>query len=228
MADLSPENFKSQSLQVQQIALSLAIGTCLMSWANVEQVLHEIFVQRLVRQSRNKNRWVIARSIWSVIISFEARLRMVDAAFNSDIHGRKSRRYERLRTDWRLLYNYASSMSKLRNEIAHGTVMVFDDNKTKETKVAPYATTIPFRGGISIVDVYNRAKLFTELAQTFDRLEASSARWKAGPRRYVLIREPTPDLILRLRKQKAQHDRSRKQKKARRARPHRKSRAHHR
>ena len=70
----------SQPIHVQTTTLSLAVGNCLMAWANVEHTMHELFVAQVVRQSRNKQRFVIARGIWSVIISFEARLRMTGAA----------------------------------------------------------------------------------------------------------------------------------------------------
>ncbi len=44
-----------------------------MAWASVEHILHEVFVRQVIHQSRNENRFVVARGIWSVVISFEAR-----------------------------------------------------------------------------------------------------------------------------------------------------------
>jgi hypothetical protein len=51
-------------------------------------------------------------------------------------------------------------MGRLRNEIAHGTMMNVD---SKEMRIIPYTTTIPFREGISINDVQKRTRLFVEL-----------------------------------------------------------------
>jgi hypothetical protein len=214
MIDLPKEHFTSQPLQVQQIALSHAVGNCLMAWAQVEHTLHEKFVTQLVRQSRNKQRFVIARAVWSAVISFEARLRMVDAAIGGTLFQLETKRCKLVASDWRLLKNYTARMSSLRNEIAHGTMMNFDN---KEMKIVPYATAIPFREGISIIEVYDRTNLFNELDKALNWHDlAFSSLWKPPLRRLVLNQQPIPDLILRLRAQAAQGrgDQNRKQKKA--------------
>jgi hypothetical protein len=46
MIDLPPANAPSQPLQVQQALLSLAAGSCLMAWAQVEHALHEILFDK--------------------------------------------------------------------------------------------------------------------------------------------------------------------------------------
>ena len=190
----------AQPLQVQQAILSHAIGTCLMAWANVEHILHEMFVRQVVFQSRNKNRFVVARSIWSVIISFEARLKMVDASINANLWHAKTRRSQQLSADWRLLKNYVTKMSSLRNEIAHGTIMNRDN---QEMIVTPYATSIPFRGGISIAEIGSRTKPFLELHDALRWLEFLSSTWKPKLTRAVLNQRPTPDLMVMLRRQAA-------------------------
>jgi Protein of unknown function (DUF3892) len=194
----TPADFASQPLNAQRAMLANAIGECLMSWAAVERQLHHAFVHELVRQSRNKNRWVVAKSIWSTIISFEARLRMIDGAINANLHMNNSKRAVRLKKDWRLLYNYIGRMSGLRNEIAHGEMMNFDD---KEMKIAPYSTTIPFRGGIPIQEVINRTNSFAELSLAISWLHSSClARWKTSSGRGRLMPTPAHNLILQLRK----------------------------
>ena len=117
-----------QLLLAQQIALSNAVGECLMAWAHVEFRLHEMFVRQVVHQSRNRNRWTVARSIWSTVISFEARLKMTNAAINANIE------HEKTKADWGLLNKYTASMSSLRNEIAHGAAMNRDN---KEMMIQP-------------------------------------------------------------------------------------------
>jgi hypothetical protein len=124
-----------------------------MAWAQVEHTLHQKFVQQLVRQSRNKQRFVIASGVWSAVISFEARLRMVDAAIGGSLFEEEAKHHKLVSTDWRLLKNYTVKMSSFRNEIAHGTIMNFDN---KEMMIVPYATAVPFRGGISITEVQAR------------------------------------------------------------------------
>src|SRR5439155_26753992 len=103
MATLPPVDLTSQPLQDQTNTLSLAVGNCLMAWANVEHTLHELFVAQVVRQSRNKQRFVVARGIWSVVISFEARLRMTSAAIDGSLYKLETRRYQAVKNDWKLL-----------------------------------------------------------------------------------------------------------------------------
>ena len=173
-----------------------------MAWAEVEHILHEMFVVNAVHRSRNKNRYVVARGVWSAVLSFEARLKMVDASLLGNLWDKKSRRYLKAKDDWRLLYNYIVKMSSLRNEIAHGTIMNYDN---KEMKLTPYATTIPPREGISLTEVQNRANLFVELSRALGWLDFSfSMYWKPKLKRTVLAQQPIPDLVLRLRKQAAQ------------------------
>jgi hypothetical protein len=202
MTDLPPGQLTPTPLQNQQAALTLAVGSCLMAWSGVEFELLHLFIDQVVRQSRNKQRYVIARGIWSAIISFEAKLRMVDASINGSLWKLEEKRFKAARDDWRLLFNYTKTMASLRNEIAHGTIMNRDN---KEMVIIPYATSIPFKEGISIQKVIDRTTLFVELRPVlswFSWLLASF--WKRNLRRLVLTEHPTPDLILRLRKQAAQ------------------------
>jgi hypothetical protein len=217
-SDLDPA---SQPLNVQQVLLTNAVGNCLMVWAGIERLLHAMFSAHVVRQSRNKNKFVIADSIWSAVISFEARLKMVDASINGDLWKEETSRFEKVKADWRLLYNYIVRMSSKRNEIAHGTMMNQDG---KAMVIVPYATTIPFRDGISITEVVDRATKFVELERSLDWLILCfSALWKPKLKRAVLSHRPTPDLVLRLRMQAAQ---SRKGKNVSRRTSRRKSKVH--
>jgi hypothetical protein len=216
------EAIESLPLQSQQAILSHAVGTCLMAWAAVEHTLHEMFVRQIIHQSRNKNRFVVARGVWSVVISFEARLKMVDASINANLYNSTTQHSKKLAADWRLLKNYTTKMSILRNEIAHGTIMNRDN---KEMIITPYATTIPFRQGISITEVGNRTRLFMELNAALQWLQLFvSSGWKPKLKRAVLNQQPIPGLILTLRHQAS---RSRKEMKGtrkpsgRRPRPHR-------
>jgi hypothetical protein len=214
MTNPPPIDFNSQPLQVQTSTLLLAVGNCLMAWASVEHSIHELFVSQLVRQSRNKQRFVIARGVWSEVISFEARLRMTTAAINGSLYKLEERRYLVAKGDWKLLSNYTGTMSKLRNEIAHGTMVNID---SKEMKIVPYMTNIPIKEGISIQEVLDRTQLFIELDRTISRYHSDlSLLWQPRIRRLVSKQLPTPDLLLRLRDQAARSrgGQKRKQKKA--------------
>jgi hypothetical protein len=133
---------------------------------------------------------------------------MVDVSIAGNLYKEDTRRCRTVREDWRLLKNYVVKMSSLRNEIAHGTMMNYDN---KEMMITPYATSIPFRDGISISEVNNRAQLFIELDSALKWHElAFAALWKTKLRRLVLNQQPTPDLVLRLRKQAAQGRKAKK------------------
>ncbi len=128
-------------------------------------------------------------------------MKMVDASINGNLWNVTTKHSQKLAADWRLLKNYVAKMSILRNEIAHGTIMNLDN---KEMIIVPYATTIPFRGGISIAEIGNRTKLFIELHDAVQWLELfSSSGWKPKLKRAVLSQRPTPSLILTLRDQAA-------------------------
>ena len=99
MTDLPPPHFTTQPLSVQRAMLSHAVGEFLLAWSQVEHSLHEKFCTQLVRQSRNKQRWVIARSVWSQVISFEARLNMTTAAINGTLYNLNTRRFKIVRDD---------------------------------------------------------------------------------------------------------------------------------
>jgi hypothetical protein len=224
MVDLPPVDPIPDPLKAQQGMLLLAVGICLMAWAQVEYTLHEIFVNHVIRQSRNKQRYVVARGVWSAVISFEARLRMIDAAIKGNLYKMEAKRFRVVTGDWRLLYNYTIKMSSLRNEIAHGTMVNCDD---KGMMITPYATTIPFRPGIPIEELQSRTRLFNELnlALTWHDLSFASL-WKRQLKKHVLDHKPVPDLVLRLRKQKQDQNRdarTRKQKKRLRGKSRRRS-----
>jgi hypothetical protein len=217
MTDLPPAQPNLTQLQIQQAVLAQAVGSCLMAWSQVESQLLDLFISQIVCQSRNKQRYVIARGIWSAVINFETRVRMIDAAISGSLYKLEQRRFKNAAEDWRLLLHYTKTMATRRNEIAHGTITNYDN---KEMMIKPYATTIPTREGISINGVTELISLFVELSNTlswFSWLLASF--WKRNLRRLVLTHHPTPDLILRLRKQKRDRIRAaqiRKRKRARR------------
>jgi hypothetical protein len=220
MAAPQPRDLTPQELQVQRAHLSHAVGECLMAWAQVEHELHEIFVRQVIFRSRNKNRWVMARAVWSAVVSFEARLAMVSKSIEGNLERLDTRKFKKVKDDWRLLYNYISKRVSLRNEIAHGTMMNFNT----EMRIVPYATTIPFREGISISEIHKRAALFVELIRTLEWFSIClAALWKPSLKRSVLLQVQIPDLVLRLRIQAA---RSRGEKKKQNQSSHRKRRAH--
>jgi hypothetical protein len=220
MSDSQPRNLTPQELLVQRALLAHAVGYCLAAWSGVEGQLHEMFLRQVIFRSRNKNKWVMARFVWSAIISFEGRLNMLDGSITGNLWQLDTRKYKKVKDDWRLIYNYIGKRVSLRNEIAHGTMVNFNT----EMMIVPYATSHPWRDGISIQAINDRAKLFIELDFALQWLSLClSALWKPSLKRHVLNQRPTPDLVLRLRAEAA---RSRKGKKARRQSSHRKRRAH--
>jgi hypothetical protein len=219
-------DYKAQSLHVQRAIICAAAGECLMGWAEVEQALHSIFVDQVVRQSKSKQRYVLAHNIWSTVISFDARSKLVETAIDANFSHLKSRRYRQLRTYWHLLYNYVVSMSKLRNEIAHGTVVNWDD----EIKIAPFFTNRPVRNAVSFEEIGRRTDQFAKLAEAIRWFNHEFLiRWRPSPRQFGLKPRPTPHLVRQLRKEEVTRNRDarkRQRMKAQRRTFRRKSRSH--
>jgi hypothetical protein len=227
MADLPPSPTALPHPKLQQSMLCQAVGECVLAWAEVEHQLVGIFVQEVVRQSQNKQRWVVAHGIWSAVINFEARLRMIDNVIDANFSEKTSRRYKQLNAHWRRLHNYVQKMSSKRNEIAHGEMFNFDD---KEMKIVPYATTRPFREGLSIGEIRKRTMLFLALREALRWFDFSFlALGRPSARQLGLKPLPTPRLILELRKEEQDRIRAariRQRMKARRRPSHRKQRSH--
>lgn len=222
----SQSQFNSLSLAQQRIHLSHAAGECLMAWATVEHALHDLFGAQIIRQSTNKNRYFVARIIWSTVINFDVRLRLVDATIEANFSKMKSRSYIQAKKDWHLLYIYTISMSKKRNEIAHGTMMNYDN---KEMRITPYATAIPVRNGVRFEEVLQRILQFNELFGSISWIARFfAAQRRSRIRRRGLLPRSIPPLVLRLRKEARDRNRAariRQQKKKQRKPSRRKSKA---
>lgn len=208
-------------LAQQRALLARLVGECLLAWSMIEFELHEMFVSQLCFRSHNKRKYSVARFVWGAVISFEARIDMVDASIRGNLWGDKSRRAKNHASDWRLIKNYIIKLSKLRNEIAHGTIANFDN---QEMKISPYFTVMPPRPPIPIGEVADRIKMFAELKKTLDWLSLYYApRMRRETRRALSANMTTPDLVRKLRDQAAQ-SRGQKKKPRRPSRPTRKSR----
>jgi hypothetical protein len=178
-------------LSTQNVLIVHAVGENLMAWASLEFELHELFVRQLIFESTNKNRYTIARSVWSAILAFDDRLKMVDAAMQANIAN------EQIRADWRLLFNYTKKMSTFRNEAAHGMVANYDH---KEMMIMPYATSIPVKKApLSITELKRRTSLFIALHENLQWLSLRMSLL-LKPNAELEARK-TPDLIETLRKQ---------------------------
>jgi hypothetical protein len=181
------------SLPVQNALIVHAVGECLMAWAMAEETVHELFVQQLVTKSENPNRYTVARSVWFCIIGFDSRLKMADAAIKGNITDAATL------ADWRLLLNYTTKMSSLRNEAAHGMLANFDN---KEMKIMPYGTDMLKRTEpLTIAELKRRTELFVELEKALSWFQwSASNQIKPNPHFGTI---PVPELVTALRKQAA-------------------------
>ncbi|MET4802843.1 hypothetical protein [Bradyrhizobium sp. LB11.1] len=162
-----------------------------MAWAMAEETVHELFVQQLVAKSENPNRFTVARSVWFCIIGFDSRLKMADAAIKANIKD------EATLGDWRLLLNYTTKMSALRNEAAHGMLANFNGG---EMKIMPYGTDMLKRKEpLTLAELKRRTTLFVDLEKAL-----SWFRWSTGnqikPDEHFATM-PIPELVITLRKQ---------------------------
>lgn len=192
----SPAFNNAEQLDQQRIILTHAAGECLMAWAQVEFELSLFFSSQLTSQSANANRFAIADSIWATIISFEARLKMLNAVVSANIKDQK------VLSDWRIISSYITNQNTRRNQIAHSDIHLFG----KEMKLQPFPTNF-----ISRKPALSHRALKTVTGDFIDLAKAIS--WLM--RRIAMIAKPsleqvasdrlrTPVLVLRLRKQAAQ------------------------
>jgi len=189
-----PQNIQAK-LQTERIALVHAAGECLMAWASFEFYLHEMFVTEVILDSTNPQRYMVARGIWSVVVSFEARLKLVDVAITSNI------RNEQVLRDWKLLRSHTLRMSALRNEIAHGSAVNVDNQRMM---IRPYSTSISSKAElVDHAEIIKRIHAFSELQAGIDWLSLCiSALRRPDVREHFGDRvQSPPDLIVRLRAQ---------------------------
>ena len=197
-----PQNILAK-LQTERVGLVHAAGECLMAWASFEFYLHEMFVTEVILDSTSPHRYMVARGIWSVVVSFEARLKLVDVVIRSNI------RDEQVLRDWKLIRSYTLRMSALRNEIAHGSAVNVDNQRMM---IHPYSTSISSKAKlVDHAEIITRIRAFSELQAGIEWLSLCiSALRRPDIRKHFGDRvHSPPDLIVRLRVQ-AERSRGRK------------------
>jgi hypothetical protein len=159
--------------------LSLAIGRCILAWATVEQTMSWLFCWALRAQKDT-----LAYAIFATPRNFEARSLLVHNAMRVRLEN------DSMLGDWNLLYTYVMQMSKKRNEVAHATV-VGDGSKFE---LEPYFVQTQTKPRIDVEEVKHRGNAFVELDLALCWFLGQPA--ESG--------QPTPDLLLQLRKEDVQ------------------------
>ena len=139
MAAESVQDFKPL---FQQIGISLNI------WAKVESELCRVFCACF----DSDNASPADQAFWAVI-SFEAKLAMVGAVIAARFNHKPD-----IRTDWGTIRDALVTRNKLRNKIAHGTVLrmrVYKKGKPKpsETFLSPYHYARQYKDPPSLEDM---------------------------------------------------------------------------
>jgi hypothetical protein len=181
----------SDPIEKQTREMHEAIGFCLMAWANVEFQLQFLF-----RVALGGNP-VTAHEIWSSPRAFEARLNILNVAVKN------CARKEEASNDWALLRNYTISLSKLRNQIAHATLISENGEKIV---LEPYLIVTRPNRTIERLEVLRRADLFLELSGSINWLQHEKVGPHSPPLQAKLAKLAwqEPDLVLRLRNEDAQ------------------------
>ncbi|HUY68245.1 MAG TPA: hypothetical protein VMV79_02975 [Alphaproteobacteria bacterium] len=164
----------------------MAIGECLTTWATVELYLSMLFSQ--ITGMKN----LIGFAVWDSVISFEAKLNALNAAFNIAIQD------DDLKSIWGELGNRISKKHKKRNEIVHSTLVNVDN----VSKLVPYFVIgKQAKNGLSPKEIVERTQSFQELAAAIYWFIQRAAFLKEGVPKVPL---QAPDLILRLQTKVAQ------------------------
>jgi hypothetical protein len=109
------------------------IGRALTEWSKVEETLSGLFALATIQRVDDKI-GPAACAFWAVL-SFDAKLRMTDAALTFRLSD-----HEALVTEWHSLKKSLSKKAKKRAELAHGTVArwTFTNPKTKEKEAGSF------------------------------------------------------------------------------------------
>ena len=97
--------------------------------------------------------------------------------------------------DWQLLCKHASGLSSLRNQVAHATML----NYNNACVLQPYFGSTAAQPYLSIDDVKSRVLQFHELASCLDWFHSTVIAPLPSP----LHLGPEPDLLARLRSRRA-------------------------
>ena len=147
------------------------IGMALMAWARVEVALLDLFVHQIARGSRNRSSLSAAYNAWAAVVSFDAKLQMLNGILEANLEQRSKKR-----ETWSLLYSHTKSLASQRNQIAHGRIFT----SPTEATLQPFAAIWPPRhDSLSRQDIMIRTVRFWRLADAI--------KWFAG----TLSKRPT-------------------------------------
>lgn len=128
--------------------LTGAMGACVSAWANVE--FHMSMIFRLMCGAH----WPVADAILAAPRSYEVRALIVHNVMRIRLEGKPKL------DDWNLLYNYMHRMAGKRNEVAHATLMI----KEEQPVLEPYFVMSQERPKISLSELLKRAGDIQDLA----------------------------------------------------------------
>lgn len=193
---MAKSTFDRARYEKDRSILTYKVGECLMAWAHVEFELNRIFVEHLAHQSKNPDRCLMAEAIWASIVSFEARLRMLNAVTLQTIKDTDTRK------DWALIKNYIVNLGPKRNQVAHGGIIGKSDGSAV---LKPYfSSSLNEKPNLKDSDLAKLTTEFLDLLKTLEWLSLCfSALRKPSLRTVVSDRLRTPHLVQRLRDQAA-------------------------
>lgn len=123
-----------ESIEERRRDLYTAVGIALSRWNRVEWSLCNLFSTCISADFSGAS----SRAYWAVL-SFDAKLKMVDAAMRA-----RCSSLPRFLSQWNKINNRLSTQNRVRNKIAHGTVMHFsweasdDGFEDEDVCLAPY------------------------------------------------------------------------------------------
>lgn len=191
-------------LDRQRSRIHQAIGEFQMAWATVETELQFLFSAFMIIDSKNPQRYMVADEIWSVVVSFETRLKILNAIIRVNIPDK-----DLLNEVWSPLFNYIIVLSNKRNQVAHGGI--FQQNQ--KILLQPFHTSHTRKNPpISIVGLEHWRGRFIELQRAIEWMALKfSLILNPRPELAKLDRAQMPDLVLRLQKQAARSRGGKKQ-----------------
>jgi len=176
----------SLNQNVEQTRLILGIGECIVAWSNLEHKLADLFSFLVESEGPPLD------YIWYSIISFEARMKCLNAACKKGI------RDEDLIYLWSKLATKITRNVRKRNQLAHST-LVGDDKRPGKSFLAPYYTGDQFNDKQTMLTV----EAVLEIRDSFLELDRAIGwfTYQRYPHKYTPEEIPqAPDLINHLQK----------------------------
>ncbi|MGE3757734.1 MAG: hypothetical protein AB7H97_08260 [Pseudobdellovibrionaceae bacterium] len=168
-------------LDARQIRLTRAVGNCIMAWGGIELHLALTFEKLLASPP------YVANTVWDSVVSFDAKMKALNSVMELRISDPE------LRAIWKKLLKKIQKKAGKRNEIAHCTLVIKDN---EDATIVPYYSFAKDRPYLKAEDLEARWLTFNDYKEATRWLLAAVMVELSGGRRPEHM--PVPEVIRRI------------------------------